>query len=150
MEVLAKEIRKRLQQNQRLSLRRAVFDYLKKNPNIILFYQRQQLFRKSIDAKGEALGFYSRGTESISKGKKGFNDPYTMVDSGSFQRGLFVDVKANRFVISSKSPHLEDILNNEVFKGLELFGLTKDSQRRLMNTHLIPFIRTWIKERYTI
>ena len=150
MKRLAEEIKKRLEQEERIDLRRAVFAWLKKNPRVILFYQRQQLFRRSIDRKGRPLGFYSRATESISKGRKKENAPFSMVSSGGLKRGLFVDVKKNRFIISSKTPELNEILNNEVFNDLELFGLTDDSKRRMMNTHIIPFIRTWIKEVYTI
>jgi hypothetical protein len=130
-------------------LNRAIAQHIKKNPRIILFYQRQQLFRRSIDAKGNPLGFYSPVTEVINKKKKA-NTPYTMVDSKAFKKGLKIDVKYNKITITSTTPYLNEILDNKVFRDLTLFGLTEDSIRRMMNTHIRPFVRRWINERFTI
>ena len=132
------------------NLRADLSIYLNKNPNKALFYQKQQLFIKSVDASGEhgeALGFYSKATEVISEGKKKYNAPYTMVDSGAFKQGMTFKMKYNKMIFSSSTPKLSDILNNDVFRDLELLGLNGDSLRRFNNNVIKPFIKSWIEER---
>ena len=148
-DILAKAQRKvqKLERSLKRDLIREVAKLIRKNPRIVLFYQEQQLFRKSIDANGQELGFYSRTTEIYSNGKKQEGQPYTMIDTGAFKRGLFVDVKYNKLIISSTVSDLDEILDNKVFADLDLFDLTEDSERRMMETHIKPFVSQWMKER---
>ena len=135
-----------LTKNMEKDLNRDLSKYLKENPRKLLFYQNQQLFKKSIDANGEPLGFYSWTTDVVSKGKKKQNTPFTMVDSGGLKKGMYVEVKYNKFSFSSHTSDLDKILGNEVFDGLQLFGLTDDSLRRFNNNVIKPFVKEWMNQ----
>lgn len=122
-----------------------LFKYLKSNPEKILFYQRQQLFKKSIGADDESLGSYSEGSENINP-KKVKGSKFSMVDSGDFKKGLFVKVHYRHLIISSSTSHLKDMLENESFETIDFFGLTEDSYRRFNESVIKPFILSWTKK----
>lgn len=124
----------------------AVFKWIKANPEVILFYQRQQLFRKSIGSDSEPLGFYSYSTEVFTKGRKKYKEPFTMVDSGSFREGLFVKTYYRHLIISSTTPNLDKMYDNEAYNTHNFFGLTEDSYNRFINNQVKPFLRTWLRE----
>jgi len=69
-----------------------------------------------------------------------------MVDSGGLKKGMYVEVKYNKFSFSSHTSDLDKILGNEVFDGLQLFGLTDDSLRRFNNNVIKPFVKEWMNQ----
>lgn len=139
MKYLGKEMQRELNRDLRI--------YINKNPEKVLFYQRQQLFRKSVDASGrlgKPLGKYAWSTDMFSGGKKTYNTPYTMVDSGRLRDSLDVEFKYNQLIFSADH---DAVFDNEVFKGLQLLGLNEDSTRRMMNNVFKPFVSEWIRVR---
>lgn len=125
----------------------AMFKYLKANPQKILFYQKQQLFRDSVDSNNVNLGYYGPNSENYNSNKTE-GSKFTMINSGSFRSGLFVNVEYRKIIIGSSSPNLINMYNNESFDTTDFFGLTDDSTRRFMNNVIIPFIRKWKREQF--
>ena len=120
------------------ALMSAINKWLNKNPEMVLFYQRQQLFKKSIDSDGNPLGFYKTDRKGV---KKKAGNPFTMVTSGLFKKNLFYrDGK-----ITSKVPYLSEMKKNPAFLSTKFFGLTEDSYRRFYNSKLKPFIHAWMQ-----
>jgi len=118
----------------------ATYDWLEKNPETVLFYQRQQLFKKSIDREGKPLGFYKRDHKNFWSKKKG--RPYKMVESGLFKANL----KYKNRIFTSTVPYLKEMENNKNFSSTKFFGLTDDSVRRLYNNKIRPFIKSWMEK----
>jgi len=124
----------------------AVFKAIKDNPDIIMFYQRKQLFSLSVDADGKDLGFYKPESEHYNK-KKVAGTQFTMVNTGLFKKSLHLKVHYRHLLIKADEERLFQIYNNPSFKTKNLLGLTDDSYRKLLKYRIKPIITKWMKER---
>lgn len=122
-----------------------LFKFLKENPNLILQYNKRQLFEDSIGADGIDLGFYSYNTVKYNKFKKG-GEPFTMIESAQFRDGLTAKVLFRKVIITSDTPDLEDILLNPVFITTDFFGLTDENLILLKRFHTTNHIREWLRQ----
>ena len=124
----------------------AVFKAIKKNPDIIMFYQRKQLFSDSIGSDGKALGFYAAISELYNK-KKAKGVKFNMVSSGLFKRSLRLDVKYRHLIIRADEQRMADIQMNKSFETDNILGLTEASYRKLLRYRIKPIITKWMKTR---
>ena len=81
---------------------------------IIRWIQDDQLRPKGIDADGDVIGFYSLTTSFINPIKK-FNTHYTLEDTGSFYRSMFIQVLSDRIRIDASSESYKEMQDQEWF-----------------------------------
>lgn len=117
-----------------------LFDFIKSIEAEIVQLNRQQLNEKSKDIYGEAIGFYSKATEIITKGEKKAGEPFTAKDTGAFLEGLYAKVQNNIIVFGSSDPKVSIILNSENWLSSDLFGLTDLDLENLIEEKLKPFM----------
>lgn len=90
--------------------------------------QEDQLYRKGIDENGDIIGFYSRMTEILSRGRKREGTPFTLFDTGEFYRSMFVTALADSIIIDGNSTKMED----QNWWGDEILGLTDENFEKLV------------------
>jgi hypothetical protein len=90
---------------------------------IIDLIRYDQLRDKGEDSEQQVIGYYSLLTELISGGKKRFNTPYTLEDTGLFYRSMFVTVLRDSIVIDATTDHMED----EEWWRTEIMGLNEEN-----------------------
>jgi len=112
------------------------FDTDLKN-QIIRWIQDDQLRPKGIDADGEVIGFYSLTTSFINPIKK-FNSHYTLEDTGSFYRSMFVQVLSDRILIDASSESYEEMQDQDWFTD-RILNLTDEN---------IQLLKTELKQKY--
>jgi hypothetical protein len=124
----------------------------------IMYWQRDQLFNKSIGADGVKFGKYSN--ESRDKGryrtradrsqatKKKANLEYTLIDTGDFYDKMYVKVdrRSKTIDIGSTTEHMDEMYDNPAFNTHEFFGLTPHSLRQIMKPLKIEMAR-WVRLR---
>lgn len=93
--------------------------------DIIKMIQIDQLENKGVDEDGDVIGFYSMLTERISKGRKKFNTPYTLNDTGEFFRSMYVQVLKDSFVIDADPKKGTTNLFDKYGEGI--IGLTAEN-----------------------
>ncbi len=93
--------------------------------DIIKLIQVEQLEKKGVDEDDEIIGFYSMLTERISKGRKKFNTPYTMNDTGEFFKSMYVQVLRDSFVIEADGKKGDTDLFEKYGEGI--IGLTAEN-----------------------
>ena len=100
--------------------------------NMILdWIQNDQLRKEGIDENGDIIGWYSELTQILSGGKKKFNTPYTLEDTGAFFRGMFVVVLADSLVIDSDAAEKDNGDNLYDKYGDGITGLTDENMEKL-------------------
>lgn len=119
----------------------ALFKYLKKNKEILLEMNKEQLFEDSIGTDNKPLGFYSNSLWNQQYDKAG--QPYTMVDSGLFKAGMRIDFYYKHITIQSIY-HTWEMQKSGNFLTLNWFGLTEDNYERLKEEYTIKFMREWL------
>lgn len=120
----------------------------------IMYWQRDQLFNKSIGADGVKFGKYRN--ESRSKGRdlsrgekrKARNIEYTLIDTGDFYDKMYVKVdrRSKTIDIGSTTEHMDEMYENPAFNTHEFFGLTPHSLRQIMKPLKIEMAR-WVRYR---
>jgi hypothetical protein len=118
----------------------AWFDAFKFNNlkgQIIDWIQNDQLMKKGVDENDEVIGYYSFVTQQISKGKKKFNEPYNLKDTGDFYRSMFVRVFLDAFTVNADADKMED---KEWWRE-EILGLTDESLSKFVEQLRNSYIR---------
>lgn len=123
----------------------ALFRYLKDNKEIILDYNREQLFLESMGSDGRALGFYAQQVNPDPNDPKQPDEPFSMVDSGLFKQGLYIEFFYRHIIIRSHY-HTFAMQNNPAFETTEFFGLTEQNMERLIEFTVKPFMIEWIRQ----
>ena len=114
------------------------FDVGLKN-KILDWIRLDQLKSKGIDADGDVIGFYSSVTASIDPIKK-FNTPYTLDDTGSFYRSMFLLVLADRIVPSANSETYRKMQDKDWFTD-RILNLTDENLQKLKAEIKIKYIQ---------
>lgn len=119
----------------------ALFVFIKSIEKNFITSNKEQIFDFSSDIFGKSIGFYSKGTEAITGGFKKAGDPFTGVDTGSWFKGFFAEVKGNALFFGSK-----DVEKNKAILGSkstwlskDLFGLTDDNLKLEIDRSIKPF-----------
>lgn len=104
-----------------VDLEREVPEVVKSTSGTLISLQQKRLFNTGRDTEGKIIGFYSLGTEILSKGRKKFGNHYTLFDTGAFYRGMTISVDRDRIIFDStdsKTGLLEDEYGSKIF-GLD-------------------------------
>jgi len=132
------------------AVQKKIFDILRNDSRILLTPQRNQLFFKSQDADGKPLGFYTMHKDTAYHGTAEEFDregqPFTMVDTGVFRRGIYQIVTSRAVYISSSAPHLEEMEANEnnVFLSTKFFGITDDNMKNRVKPAILKVLGPWM------
>ena len=106
----------------------------------------EQLFNEGVDADGRVVGFYSRYTEEINRGKsfagkeKKAGERYFFYDTGKLFDSFFIRIDDDGIIIGNTDlEKLEDIMTDPK----RLLGLT-DESRAILIAEILPMIRNYI------
>ena len=121
---------------------KALFKFIRSIEKQILDKNKEQIFDKSQDIHGQAIGFYSYATEQITKGRKKKGDPFDGKESGDLFKQMYMQEVSGVIRFGSKSPHYADILKSKSWLSKDILGLTDKNLKELIQTELLPFIIT--------
>lgn len=123
-----------LQRVRLLSEAVAWLDTFRTSPNlrrmILDMIRDDQLKAEGVDANDEVIGFYSWTTSRINP-KKRFNTPYTLDDTGSFYKSMFVQVLVDRLIIDANSGTFTEMQEQEWWRD-DILGLTDENLQKLI------------------
>lgn len=135
-------LQEKLQQAKKLTpsrLQNDLFKYIRSIEKDFLDSEKKRISEESKDVKGNPLGFYSKATELITGGKKKAGDPFTGIDTGDWFKGFFMQEVSGTLRFGSKDPKTNDILKSEHWLSDEIFGLSDDELKDVINEKLLPF-----------
>lgn len=153
MGTLQEQLKKaRLLNPQRIN--KAVFDYIRTLEPILARLNRDQIEKNSSDIFGNPLGFYSNGSELITTQKsllgggkiKYEGDPFNLLDSGDFLKGLFAKVGNGFVLFDTTDPKKEEIFSNPNLLSTDIFGLTDDNLKVFIEVQVAPFLLRHIRK----
>lgn len=127
-----------------------LFKFIKSIEKLILDKNKEQIQDESKDIFGKPIGFYSYATEVISKGKKKKGDPFTGFDTGDFFKGFFMQEVSGVLRFGSSDPKTQDILKSDNWLSDELFGLSDEDLKAIIQDRLLPFFVENIRNKLDI
>ena len=116
-----------------------LFKFIKSIEKELLEKNKDQIFNDSKDIFGKPIGFYSSATEVISKGKKKKGEPFTGFDTGDFLKGFYMQEVSGVLRFGSTDSKTQTILNSENWLSDELFGLSDENLKEVIEKRLLPF-----------
>ncbi|GIZ08377.1 hypothetical protein [Flavobacterium sp. UMI-01] len=119
---------------------RDLFKFIRSIEKQILDKNREQIFEKSQDIHGQAIGFYSYATEQITKGRKKQGEPFDGKDSGDFFKQMYMQEVSGVIRFGSKSPHWVDIQKSKSWLSTDILGLTDENLKEIITNDLTPFV----------
>lgn len=125
---------------------KALFQFIRNIEKQILDKNKEQLFEDSQDIYGQAIGFYSYATEQITKGRKKKGEPFNAKESGDLFNQMYMQEVSGVIRFGSKSPHYADILKSNSWLSTDIFGLTDENLKTLIETELKPFIISYYRK----
>ena len=101
---------------------------------VLDWIRNDQLTDKGIDADGNIIGEYSRATELMSDGRKQEGDHFTLDDTGSFYRSMFITVLRNSIIVDGDTEEMETSFSqkNGLWWTDEILGLTDENLQKLV------------------
>ncbi len=120
-------------------LQQDLFKFIKSIEKELLDKNKDQIFNKSKDIHGNPIGFYSYATEVISKGKKKKGEPFTGFDTGDFFKGFYMQEVSGVLRFGSSDSKTQTILNSKNWLSNELFGLSDENLKEVIEKRLLPF-----------
>lgn len=99
---------------------------------IVKLIQEDQLTRKGVDEAGEIIGYYSYFTELITKGRKQEGDHFTLNDTGSFYRSMFVMPFRDSFIIDADSNTFAEMQTQDWYSD-GILGLTDENLQKIID-----------------
>jgi len=115
---------------------------LKAEKQVILDMNKDQLFNDHIGADNVVVGYYS--FNAYNEERRG--EPYTMVDTGLFKKGMRIDFYYRHITIRSEYHSYEMQTNsNAKWRTTEWFGLTQENYAILREDYVKPIILAWMK-----
>ena len=112
--------------------------------------EKNRLFNESKDILGNAIGFYSKATEILSKGAKKEGQPFTAKDTGDFFKGFYMHEGGGIFNFYSSDSKTTAILRSDNWLSDEIFGLSDKDLRLVIQTQILPFIQSSIKNQLSL
>lgn len=122
-----------------------LFNFIRTLEKYLADLNVDQIFNFSEDVFGNALGFYSKGTELITKGEKKAGDPFTLKDTGEFLEDVFSKVDSDSIFFDTKDSKKPDVLRNLLSE--DIFGLTDENLQKFINEKLTPFFQSYFKSK---
>lgn len=123
-----------------------MFKYIRSIEKEFLEAEKKRISEDSKDIYGNPLGFYSQATELISGGKKKAGDPFTGIDTGDWFKGFFMQEVSGVLRFGSKDPKTNDILKSDNWLSDEVFGLSDDELKEVIESRLLPFFIENVKK----
>ena len=117
-----------------------LFDYIRSISEELTELNVKQLNEDSKDIFGKSIGFYSEATELITGGKKRKGDPFTAKDTGDFLKGIYANVFKDNVLFGSSDPKTDDILDSPDWLSNDLFGLTDENLKEVIENKILPFV----------
>lgn len=136
---------KQLQKSKKLTPEKIVsdvFKFLQSIEDELVAYNVATLHEESEDIFGNPIGFYSKGTELISKGKKKAGDPFDLLDTGKLLDSAFAKTKSETVTFGFKDPKLKDVLQNLLSK--DIAGLQEEDKIKVIKTRVLPYFQNQI------
>lgn len=119
---------------------KALFQFIRSIEKQLLDKNKEQLFEKSQDIHGQAIGFYSYATEQITKGRKKKGEPFDGKESGDLFNKMYMQEVGGVIRFGSKSPHYAEILKSKSWLSKDILGLTDENLKEIIETELKPFL----------
>lgn len=117
-----------------------LFDFIRTIEAELVEMNRKQLNEDSKDIYGDAIGFYSKATEIITRGSKKAGEPFDAKDTGSFLSGLYAKIQGGDLIFGSSDPKTKLILDSDNWLSKDLFGLSDENLNLVIEQKLKPFI----------
>jgi hypothetical protein len=105
----------------------------------LLDKNKDQILNQSKDIFGNPIGFYSYATEVISRGNKKRGEPFMGYETGDFFKGFYMQEVAGVLSFGSTDPKTSEILGSDNWLSDELFGLSDENLKEVIETRLLPF-----------
>jgi len=130
-------------------IRRDLYKFIRSIEKEFVDRNKKQINEDSKDILGNAIGFYSEATEKITtqqalagSGKpiKHAGDPFTGKDTGSWLDGFYMQEVSSVLRFGSTDPKTNEILGSENWLSHELFGLSDENLKEVIDTRLLPFL----------
>lgn len=121
-------------------MEKEIFDFIKTIKNEMVEKNREQIFEKSQDIYGNAIGFYSRATDVITKGRKKAGEPFDGKDTGAFLKSFYATVLDDLVFFGASDPKTDLILESDSWLSKDLFGLTDENLRVFIRERILPFV----------
>lgn len=131
-------------------LKNDLFKFIKSIEKEFLDKNKEQIQEDSKDIFGKPIGFYSYGSELASGGKKKKGDPFTGFDTGNWLKGFFMQEVSGVLRFSSNDDKNQLILNSNNWLSDELFGLSDENLKEVIETRLLPFFIENIRNKLDI
>jgi len=124
-----------------------LFEFIRSLERTLAQFNKGQLFIDSKDVDGNPIGFYSPGTEKITKGRKKAGDPFNLFEEGKLLGSLIAKVQ-----ISERNILFDftDPKKNEVFKNLlseNILGLSDENLQIALRTPAKEFLQKYYRRK---
>ena len=134
---------KKIQPNR---LKNDLFKFIKTIEKEFLDKNKEQIREDSKDIFGKPIGFYSQGTEIMSNGRKKAGDPFTGFDTGDWFKGFSMQEVSGVLRFTSTDPKNSIIMGSPNWLSDELFGLSDENLKEVIETRLLPFFIEHIRK----
>lgn len=121
-----------------------LFKSIKKIEKKLIQINQKQIFEKSSDIFGNSIGFYSKATEIISKGRKKQGEPFDLFDKGDFFKGFFIRIDGDNVFFGSSDPKTGLIFENLL--SVDIFGLTENNLSNVIQKDIKPLLQKEIRK----
>jgi hypothetical protein len=131
-------------------LKNDLFKFIKSIEKEFLDKNREQIQEDSKDIFGKPIGFYSYGSELASGGKKKKGDPFSGFDTGYWLKGFQMQEVSGVLRFTSTDEKNQLILKSDNWLSDELFGLSDENLKEVIETRLLPFFIENIRNKLDI
>ena len=114
------------------------FKFLKSQGAFMVEMNQTNILIDSEDIFGNDLGFYSKGTDAITGGRKKEGDPFDLFETGEFLDGFFAEFANNEITFDTTDSKKEKVLENTLSD--KIFGLQDENLKRLIDEKLRPYL----------
>lgn len=122
-----------------------LFEYIRRIEPELVHYNVSQINNESKDIFGNPIGFYSKATEVISKGRKPEGDPFTGHDTGSWLNSFYLKPTSEGFQFSAHDPKTSKILSSTHWLSKDLFGLSDANLSEAIHHYFLPFFNEYFR-----
>ena len=126
-------------------VRKELFNFIRSIDQELIAYNVATLNQDSQDVYGKAIGFYSRGTEVITNGRKKTGEPFDLEETGTFLDSIFVKVQGNSILFDNSDPKKKEVLQNLLTE--DVFGLQDVDLYKVVDERLLPFLLNYYKSK---
>ena len=115
-----------------------LFSFIRKFEKHLADENVDVIFNESKDVFGSPIGFYSKGTESITGGRKKAGQPFDLKETGEFLEKVFANVEKESIFFDTSDDKRQDVLSNLLSR--DIFGLSDDRLNKFLESKVLPFL----------